>query len=162
MPSYEVTQRLLSVASRYDVRDQGGEAIVMTVKGALMSATPNFTLIEGTDGKELGTLKGNFAKTKFQIVDTKGTELASIEFPAIALKKTMSLKVGDKTYAADGGVFTETFKCGDASGVALEVVKDEGLAKVRDHFVVKMSDPIGREVGLLAAVAIHSRFFEMI
>jgi uncharacterized protein YxjI len=162
MSSFEVTQRLLSVASRYDVRTEGGESIVMTVKGTLMSATPNFVLLEGTEGKELGSLKGNFAKTKFQILDAAGKEQASIEFPALALKKTMALHVGPKTFTADAGVFKDVFQCTGEGGVALEVAKKTGLTAVRDRFIVKITEPVTQEIGLLAAVAIHSRFFEMV
>jgi hypothetical protein len=163
MSNFEVTQRLLSVASRYDVRTEGSETIVMTIKGTLMSATPNFSLLEGTEGKELGSLKGNFAKTKFQILDAAGKEQASIEFPSIALKKTLALQVGDKTFTADAGVFKDVFQCKSAdSAVVLEVAKKSGLTAVRDKFVVKVTDSITQEIGLLAAVAIHSRFFEMV
>jgi uncharacterized protein YxjI len=163
MSNFEVTQRLLSVASRYDVRTEGSESIVMTVKGTLMSATPNFTLLEGTEGKQLATLKGNFAKTKFQMLDLAGKEQALIEFPAIALKKTLALHVGDKTFTADAGVFKDVFQCKNGEGaVILEVAKKTGLTAVRDKFIVKITEPITQEIGLLAAVAIHSRFFEMV
>lgn len=38
----------------------------------------------------------------------------------------------------------------------------EALTHVRDFFVVKANDTIPLEFALLTAVAIHSRFFEMI
>jgi uncharacterized protein YxjI len=163
MASFEVTQRLLSVATRYDVRAEGSENIVMTVKGTLMSATPSFSLIEGTDGKALGSLKGNFAKTKFEILDVAGNGQASVVFPAVAFKKTLALRVGDATFTADAGVFKDVFQCKSGSNdVVLEVAKKIGLAAVRDKFIVTIREPLSPEIGLLVTVAIHSRFFEMV
>jgi hypothetical protein len=41
--------------------------------------------------------------------------------------------------------------------VALSIVKEEGI---RDKFRVEVKGDISREVAILAAVAIHSRFYE--
>lgn len=162
MPTFQVTQRLLSVATHYDIRADGSDVVVMSVKGSFMSATPSFTLSEGSGGKELGTLKGNFAKTKYTIASADGKELATIEFPAVAFKKTMTLNMGGKILTSQGGM-KDVFRCSDESGkAALEVTKKEGLTAVRDSFTVTFDDAISQEVGLLATVAIHSRFFEMV
>jgi uncharacterized protein YxjI len=162
MPTFHVTQRLLSVATHYDIRADGSDVVVMSVKGSFMSATPSFTLSEGTGGKELGSLKGNFAKTKYAISSKDGKELATIEFPAVAFKKTMTLVVAGKTYTAGGGV-KDKFTCVDSDGkVHIEVVKKEGITAVRDSFTVTFDESLPQEVGLLSTVAIHSRFFEMI
>jgi len=162
MPTFHVTQRLLSVATHYDIRAEGSDVVVMSVKGSFMSATPSFTLSEGSAGKEMGTLKGNFAKTKYAVTSKDGKELANIEFPAVAFKKSMTLVTDGKTYKASGGV-KDSFMCVDSDDkVVLEVVKKEGITAVRDTFTVKFDDAMPQEVGLLSTVAIHSRFFEMV
>ena len=62
MVTYEVTQALLSVGTVYHVRKPREEDVLYTVRGVLMSPTPKFRLVEGDDGKEVGTLTGNFIK----------------------------------------------------------------------------------------------------
>jgi hypothetical protein len=52
------------------------------------------------------------------------------------------------------------FTCADSGGnVAMEIAKQGGF---RDRFHVKVSDAVDASIALLAAVAIHSRFFEMV
>lgn len=163
MLQFEVTQALMSVGTVYYVRKPREEAALYTVRGVLMSATPKFRLVEGEDaakdGKELGTLTGNFIKTKYEISDeTKA--VASLTFPAVAFKKTLTLVIGSETYDADGGVFRGIFQCKGKDGeTVIEIAKE---LSIRDTFSVKTVETIPFQVGLLSAVAIHSRFYEMV
>jgi len=159
MVTYEVTQALLSVGTVYHVRKPREEDVLYTVRGVLMSPTPKFRLVEGDDGKEVGTLTGNFIKTKYDINDETKT-VGSLVFPAVAFKKTLSLTVGDEVYEADGGVFRGVFQCKSKEGdVVIEIAKE---LSIRDTFSVKTKESVPFQVGLLAAVAIHSRFYEMV
>ncbi len=159
MESYEVTQALMSVGTVYHVRKPRTDKALYTVRGELMSTSPKFHLVEGEEGKEVGTLSANFIKTKYDI-HGDGKLLGSLVFPAVAFKKTLTLTVGDKDYQADGGVFKGVFQCkGPGGTVALEIAKELSL---RDTFLVKTTDELPLQVGLLSAVAIHSRFYEMI
>jgi len=159
MVTYEVTQALLSVGTVYHVRKPREEDVLYTVRGVLMSATPKFRLVEGDDGKEVGTLTGNFIKTKYDINDETKT-IGSLVFPAVAFKKTLTLTVGDDVYEADGGVFRGVFQCKNTDGdVMIEIAKE---LSIRDTFSVKTNEAVPYQVGLLAAVAIHSRFYEMV
>ncbi len=164
MAHFEVVQRLAALATTYDVREQGSDAVVLVARGAPMSLTPKFVVMD-TNEKELASLEGNFNKTEFHVFDPQRKELASVTFPSIALKKTLALKVGDQSYTADAGVLglEYDFKCADAKGVvAIEVKKREGFTHVRDRFVVETGDGMPREVAVLLTVAIHSRYFEMV
>lgn len=159
MEAYEVTQALLSVGTVYHVRRPRQEELLYTVKGVLMSPTPKFHLVEGEGGKELGQLSANFIKTKYEI-HADGKVLATLVFPAVAFKKTLTLIVGDAEYEADGGVFKGVFQCkGKDGSVALEIAKE---LSIRDTFAVKAAESLPFQVGLLSAVAIHSRFYEMV
>lgn len=159
MEAYEVTQAMLSVGTVYHVRRPRQEELLYSVKGVLMSPTPKFHLVEGEAGKELGQLVGNFIKTKYEI-QSEGKTLATLTFPAVAFKKTLTIEIGETEYQADGGVFKGVFQCKDKDGgVALEIAKELSL---RDTFAVKTAESIPLQVGLLAAVAIHSRFYEMV
>lgn len=159
MVSYEVTQALLRVGTVYHVRKPREEDVLYTVQGELMSATPKFRLLEGEGDRELGTLSGNFIKTRYEINDAS-TSLASLVFPAVAFKKTLTLTVGDDVYEADGGVFRGVFQCKAESGeVVLEIKKE---LSIRDTFSVQTSEALPYAVGVLSAVAIHSRFYEMV
>ncbi len=158
METYQVTQVLMSVGSVYNVTKPREDAQLFTVRGELMSATPKFHLLKG-EGENVADLTGNFIKTRYE-VHKDGKLLASLVFPAVAFKKTMTLTAGQTVYEADGGVFKGVFQCKDGEGkVVLEIAKDLG---VRDSFVVKTTESLPMEVGLLAAVAIHSRFYEMV
>lgn len=160
MSNFDVTQRLMSVSTVYDIAKRGSGTVDMTAYGTFMAASQEFRLVQGTEGKELATLKGNFGKTKFQVIGEGEKELASLEFPSVAIKKTLKLNIGGKEYSADAGVFSGTFRCADAQGnVALEIKKEGGLS---DKFSVNITDGIAPEVGLLAAVAIHCRFFALV
>jgi len=165
MDRYEVVQRLAAVATTYDVRTPGAEPVLLVVRGAPMSLTPKFVITDSGEEKELASLEGNFNKTEFHVRDAEKKEVASVTFPSIALKKTLSLKVGEKTFTADAGVLAleYDFKCQDEKGnVAIEVKKREGLTHVRDRFVVEHGPDMPREVAVLITVAIHSRYFEMV
>jgi uncharacterized protein YxjI len=159
MEAYEVCQVMLSVGTLYQVRRPRQEELLYSIKGELMSPTPKFSLIEGDAGKELGLLVGNFIKTKYEI-QTDGKSIASLTFPAVAFKKTLTLSVGETHYDADGGVFKGVFQCKDKDGsVALEIAK---VLALRDTFAVKTTGSLPFQVALLSAVAIHSRFYEMV
>jgi uncharacterized protein YxjI len=159
MEAYEVTQAMLSVGTVYHVRRPRQEELLYSVKGVLMSPTPKFHLVEGESGKELGQLVGNFLKTKYE-VQSDGKTLATLTFPAVAFKKTLTISIGETEYTADGGVFKGVFQCKDKDGgVMLEISKELSL---RDTFGVKTAESIPFQVGLLSAVAIHSRFYEMV
>lgn len=159
MATYEVTQALLSVGTVYHVRKPREEDILFTVQGGLMSPTPKFRLLEGQGGREIATLTGNFIKTRYEIND-ESQVVASIVFPAVAFKKTLTLTVGEDVYEADGGVFRGVFQCKTAGGdVVLEIKKE---LSIRDTFSVQTSEALPEAVGVLSAVAIHSRFYEMV
>jgi uncharacterized protein YxjI len=159
METYEVTQALMTVGTVYHVRRPRTDKALFTVRGELMSTTPKFNLVEGDDGKRLASLSANFIKTKYEI-HAGGKLLGSLVFPAVAFKKTLSLSVGDDEYEADGGVFKGVFQCKKADGsIVLEIAKE---LSIRDTFLVKVTEGLPLEVALLSAVAIHSRFYEMI
>lgn len=159
MDAYEVTQALMSVGTVYHVRKPRTDEAVYTVRGELMSTSPKFHLVEGDAGKEIANLSANFIKTKYDI-HGDGKLLGSLVFPAVAFKKTLTLTVGDQEYQADGGVFKGVFQCKKGDGtVVLEIAKE---LSIRDTFLVKTTDALPLQVGLLSAVAIHSRFYEMI
>jgi uncharacterized protein YxjI len=159
MESYEVTQALMSVGTVYHVRRPRTDKALYTVRGELMSTSPKFHLVEGDDGKEIGNLNANFIKTKYDI-HGDGKLLGSLVFPAVAFKKTLTLTVGEQEYLADGGVFKGVFQCKNKEGtVVLEIAKE---LSIRDTFLVKATDSFPLQVCLLSAVAIHSRFYEMI
>jgi uncharacterized protein YxjI len=160
METYDVTQVVLTVGSTYQVRTPGNDKVTMTVKGSLMSPTPRFQLVVGEDGTELATLTGNFIKTKFQMRGADKEELGNLIFPAIAFKKTLVMTVGGRGFTADGGLMGGTFRCVDNDGkVGIEITKTETF---RDRFNVTVHDGLKKEVGILASVAIHSRFFEFV
>ena len=161
MLSFEVTQALMSVETVYHVRIPRADAVVYTVRGVLMSATPKFHLLEGEAGRELGALSGNFLKTKYEITGSGASTgaLANIVFPAVAFKKTLTLTTGGEVFDVDGGVFRGVFQAKRGDALLLEIAK---VLSIRDTFAIKISEELPFQVGLLSAVAIHSRFYEMV
>lgn len=159
METHEITQAIMTVGSVYQVRRPRATDILYTVNGELMSATPKFRLVKGDAGDKLAELTGNFIKTRYEI-SKDGKTLASMVFPAVAFKKTLSITIAGRAYDADGGVFKGIFQCKTEAGdVVLEIAKE---LSIRDTFLVKTTEDVPVEVGLLAAVAIHSRFYEMV
>jgi uncharacterized protein YxjI len=156
MATFEITQRLMAVASQYDVKVGTEAEPSLRVQGTFLTSTPNLTLFDGE--KAVATLKGNMMKTKF-IVAAEGAEKAVVNFPTVSLRKTMTLTFGGRGYhATSGGVSTEIFQCADNDGnVALELRKEVGW---RDRFKVECKDDLPREIAILTAVAIHSRYYE--
>jgi len=160
MEIFEVSQVVMTIGSTYLVRLQPSDDVIMTIKGSLMSSTPKFSLVQGADGPELASLVGNFIKTKYQILDAEKKPLGNLLFPAIAFKKTLVLTVNGRGYTADGGIMGGSFKCVDNEDqVALEI---SNKSRFVDRFEISIKGAIPKEVGLLAAVAIHSRFFEFV
>jgi uncharacterized protein YxjI len=159
MESLEVTQALLSVGNIYHVRKPRTDTTLYTIRGELMSTVPSFHLVEGDQGKPLADLTANFIKTKYEI-KSGDSVLGNLVFPAVAFKKTLTLTVGADTYQADGGIFKGIFQCKTGDGtLVLEIKKELGF---RDSFLVSRAEAFPLEIGLLSAVAIHSRFYEMV
>jgi hypothetical protein len=80
--------------------------------------------------------------------------------PRRSFKKTLVLTVNGRGYTADGGLMGGSFKCVDNEDqVALEI---SNKSRFVDRFEINIKGAIPKEVGLLAAVAIHSRFFEFV
>jgi uncharacterized protein YxjI len=155
MSVFEITQRIMTVASEYEVKADDAKEASLVVKGTFLSSTPSLSLDE--NGKTIATLNGNMIKTKF-VIASNGEEKAVVNFPAVSLRKTMTLTVNGKGYhATSGGISTEVFQCADNDGkVVLELKKEVGL---RDRFRVETKD-LPREVAILTAVAIHSSYYE--
>jgi uncharacterized protein YxjI len=157
-----VTQKLMSVSAQYDVSVEGENPPSHHVKGDFMTTTPSLQLFD-KDNKQIATLKGNVLKTKFQIRGEKNDELASLNFSAVAFRKTFTMTVGTKGFHANAGVVgvvKDIFECKDNAGnVALVVSKEPGI---RDKFKVELKEErdVPFEVAVLAAVALHSRFYE--
>lgn len=159
----EVTQRLVTVSAQYDVIVEGEQlSPFLKVRGEFMTTTPTLQLFD-RDEKLVATLKGNVLKTKFQIRSDKNEELASLNFSAIAFRKTFTMTVGTKGYHANAGVVgvvKDIFECKDNAGnIALVVSKEPGI---RDRFKIDLREErdVPVEIAVLAAVALHSRFYE--
>ena len=159
MESYEVTQALMSVGTTYHVRRPRTDVTLYTIRGELVTTSPKFHLVEGDQGTALADLVANFVKTKYEI-QRDGKAIGNLVFPAVAFRKTLTLTVGEDTYQADGGVFKGVFQCKKGDGaIVLEIKKELSF---RDTFLVSRDDTLPLEIGLLSAVAIHSRFYEMV
>jgi uncharacterized protein YxjI len=156
MSVFEITQRFMTIASEYEVKVGTETEASLMVKGTFLTSTPNLTLFE--KDKAIATLTGNMMKTKF-VISAGGEEKAVVNFPAVSLRKTMTLTVNGRGYhATSGGLSTEIFQCADNEGkVALELRKEVSF---RDRFKVDAQESIPREVAILAAVAIHCRYYE--
>lgn len=157
MAAFEITQRLMALASAYEVKVGDESEASLLVQGTFATSTPKLALLSGT--AIVATLRGNLLKTKFIIADAAGAELGVVNFPAVSIRKTMTLSFGGRGYhATSGGVSTEIYQCADNDGVvALELRKGVGL---RDRFQVEAKPGIPREIAILTAVAIHSRYYE--
>ena len=157
METYEVTQKILSFGPTYQVRRPGSDEVLVTVKGKLLSMTPQLNMVEGTEGREVASMKANFLKTKFVITGPNKEEVGTLAFPLVALKKSFVLTLGRREFKADGGILAGKFTANGASGPVLEIAKELSL---KDKFRVNVAEEIPREVALLAAVAIDQKFFE--
>ncbi len=157
-----VTQKLMAVSAQYEVIAEGESTPQHFVKGDFMTTTPSLQLFD-KDNKQIATLKGNVLKTKFQIRGEKNDEMASLNFSAVAFRKTFTMTVGTKGYHANAGVVgvvKDIFECKDNAGtIALVVMKEPGI---RDKFKIEIREErdVPFEVAVLAAVALHSRFYE--
>jgi uncharacterized protein YxjI len=161
MQTFELTQKILSLGPSYEVRpgDPGTQAdVAVTIRGKLFSATPQLAMVQGTDGPQQGLMKGNFTRTKFECFDQNAQLVGSLAFPLLALKKSFTLKAGDKEYKADGGWLGGEFTCKDDKGETVLVIKKE--LSLRDKFSIQASDDLPAQLALLAAVAIDQRFFQ--
>jgi uncharacterized protein YxjI len=156
MESFEVSKKLLSLGATYEVRPTGSEGLVAVIKGALTSR--KMTLHEGTaDGPEIASISPNLFGTKWEIVDTKKTVLATITFPAIAIKKSFTIGLDGKEYKADGGFLALGFKCNDLENQSLLDVAWEPTWT--DKFVVQFAAPLTRDLACLAMAAIHQKYY---
>src|SRR5258708_16328456 len=97
--TFELTQRLGALATVYDVQSPGESAPSQTIKGTFATTTPKFDFLD-KDGKTIASLKGNVVKTKFQILNDKGSELATLNFAAVSLTKSLTMTVGAKGFHA--------------------------------------------------------------
>jgi uncharacterized protein YxjI len=157
METFEVTQKLLSFGPQYEVTSQGSSAVLATVKGKILTASPKLTMFEGSSETEIAFMSANFMKTKFECFDAKKQATGVLAFPMFAFKKGFALTVGGVEYKADGGFFGGEFKCSDPQGNVVFVIAKQ-LA-LRDKFAVTTTGVVPRDVALLAAIAIDQKFF---
>jgi uncharacterized protein YxjI len=160
METFELTQKLLSFGPQYEVRDpmQAGQDVLVTIKGKVLSATPQLTMVQGSEGPTAASMKGNFLKTKFECFDAQNQPLGTLAFPMIQFKKGFTISSAGHEFKADGGFSGGEFKCTDASGnVVMTIAKQLSL---RDKFAITTTGALPRELALLAAVAIDQRFFQ--
>ena len=162
MQKYELTQKILSWGPSYEVKDAmaaaGADDVMVTIKGKLLSATTQLTMVQGTDGAPAASMKGNFMKTKFECFGAGNESLGVLAFPMLALKKGFTITTSGHQYKADGGFLGGEFKCTDPAGnVVLTIEKQLSL---RDKFAITTTGELPRELALLAAVAIDQRFFQ--
>ena len=160
MKTLEIALKTLSFGKKYQVRAPGSDAAIMTVEdGALLDG----------DAREVARLAENFWNTRADIRAADGSALASLAFPfPIFGGKRLALHLGDKVLPAKyvvedrtraGGISGGTFKCVDDQGaVWLAVTKELALTH---KFVVQVAPTVPDAVGLLAAVAIDHRFFNL-
>lgn len=156
MQTYELTQKILSLGPTYEV--QGRDGTPLTIRGKLLSASPMLSINAGVDGPIVGSMKGNFTRTKFECKTADDVLVGSISFPMIALKKTFTLETAGRKYEADGGYFAGEFVCKDGTGnTVMKITKELSL---RDKFRIEADESIPESLALLAAVAIDQRFFQ--
>ena len=159
----EITHKPLS--TRYQVRAPGADRVVMTVR--------DLRLTEGEDGKGevVASLKPNFWGTRSTIYGGDGAELGFLAFRSplslsSSARKTFELHLGGAIYRSGyhvddtaGRVSSGTFRCADAAGeLAVEITKELSLVH---RFTVRFAPSVGRELSVLAAIAIDQRFFRM-
>jgi uncharacterized protein YxjI len=167
MEAYEVTQKLLSFGPAYVVRrtDAGAAATggakadgSLTIQGKLLTTSPRLTLLDGDGRSEIASMRGNFAKTKFDCFDATKVLIATLAFPLFAIKKGFTITCAGKTYKADGGFRGGEFTCkSDAGDVVLTIRKQ---LSIRETFAVTSHGVLPRDVALMAAVAIDQKFFQ--
>lgn len=161
MEALEITHKPLS--TRYLVRAPGADHVVMTVR--------DLKLVEGEDGAMVASLKPNFWSTRSTIFGGDGAELGFLAFRSplslrLSARKDFALHAGGKIYNSSyhvddtaGRVSSGTFRCVDDAGdVAVEITKELSLVH---RFAVRFSATMGRELSILAAVAIDQRFFRL-
>lgn len=159
METYEVAQAFMQVGTVYEVKKPGSDEVLYVVRGEFMSATPKFHMVEGKEGPEKGLLQGDLLKTKYEI-SAGGKTLATINFPAVAVKNKLTLHLDGIEYPADGGFFKDVFQCKGKDGdLVLEITKANSL---KDKFTVKFDEKVPLPVAFLSSVAIHSRFFDVL
>ena len=165
MGGYELDQRILALSTIFDVRLLGADGQgdpIMRIEGDFSSTRPRFNLMSVSGETNGWQLVGNLQKTNYTIQEGAVVK-AQIEFPMVAIKKTLTLTmVGGEKYRADGGVFMGIFRLASEGGtVPFEIIRRAGL---REGLVLmfKEDETAWREIGLLAAVAIHSRFFGLV
>ncbi len=160
--AYSITQKILSLGATYEVRQEGSNEVVMTAKGKLLSFTPSLTLVEGTEGALLATLKGNFLKTNFSVFDANNNQLAVVKFSLmstfVAFFMNFTLTIGETVYKIKRDLLVLRFSDGTKEVPQnIEIAKKVGF---KDKFSVVANEAIAKEVAILTAVTVDQKFFE--
>lgn len=158
MNNFTVTQKLLSFGATYLVKNNATDTLDLTVKGKIIAITPKLEAFEGEGDKVVATVKGNFFKTQFDIMDANENVKASIKFPILSFLKSFTLFVDGKEYKAKGGLLARKFTCLNESGGEILTITKE--LKLRDQFNVTADDSISNDVATLSAIVIDQKFFQ--
>jgi hypothetical protein len=159
METYEVTRKLLSWGPTYEVRAQGSQDVLMTVKGKLFITKPNLTMVKGTEGEELAHMSGNFSRSEFEMTHANQEKLATLSFSGgLASKKSFTLRFAGQEYQAVGGLFATKFACNEPSGQPVFEVAWE--LSWKDKFILTLHGKLPTEVAVLATVGIHQKYYE--
>jgi len=160
MKVFTVTQKIISLTATYDVRNEGSDEIIKTIRGKMLTISPRLEMKEGKDkdGTPLAKLHGNYLKTKFKIFGRDKEEAASLKFPALSFLPTFRMTVNGITYKAKSKLLSNKMTVKDESGN--EVFYITKNYTFRDKFTVAIDEQIPDDIGILCAVAIDQKYYQ--
>ncbi len=156
MKSFEIKQELFGLEAKYEVREDGGDEIIRTLRGT----ETIMRLLAGDEGDLLATfrMKSVLSDTRFEAYDAEDQVIARFEFPLIEFKKRFHLLIGDWQFEGQGGIRGKTFRFRDSRGDEVLVIAK--LGTFRDRYKVQVGDAIPVDVALLAAAVVDQKYFE--
>ncbi len=156
---FKVQQKLLAFRPIYKVSDAQDREFMVAKRPFFIIFRPKVNVAR-PDGTPLGHIRGNFWRTKWQIIDNQGRIHATLKFPYIALfRKWFRLTTPTGTYESGKSFFNYKFEVYDAKGqICFEVNKK--VISIRDSFKIISNGLLSPFVTCMAAVIIDQKYHQ--
>jgi uncharacterized protein YxjI len=150
-------QKILAIASKYDIMDQGGN-VIGKAEAKVLSIGPKITVYDDSDRETL-KVDGNLTRTKFDVTQPGGAKICTIRRPLVSFRP--SLEVADPNdqtiLRGSGKLVKHDFKLEDNSG-KMVVKAHESWASIADSYAIELTGEVDPRIALAFVLVVDQAY----
>lgn len=156
---FKVKQKILAFRDTYKVYD-AFENEFMIIRKEFFAWFRPALFVDNINKERIGTIQGNFWRTKFEIRDNEGQLHAVVRFPLFMLfRKHFDIETAEGIYRSGDSVFGYKFDAYDQNG-GISFLVDKKILSIRDEFKIQSFGKLSPFITCLAAICIDQKFHD--